>query len=175
MSHKRNAFTLVEVLLVVIAVVILSTMVMLASGESQAASKATKIVNDLANLKIFALTWYRENIDNIDTAGNFNGSDIESYFRSSDGQDLIKKFFVNDVKVNYAGGTYGIVSEKNNDGNLAYYVCFYLEKNSDGEKIKSKLADKAATTSSLLQKDGEKWIAYIDGQEIYMQILAFNY
>lgn len=175
MKHKQNAFTLIEFLLVIITIMMLSSILILAGEESQAASKATKILNDLTNLKIFVLTWYKDNQDKIDSDGNFNGYDLKTYFESSNGQEELEKFFVNNVNVNYSDGSYGILNEKNNDGNGALYICFYLEKNIRTKKIKAKLASKAAINSSLLQRDGQKWKVYIDGQEIYMQVLAFNY
>lgn len=176
MRRGQDAFTFVELLLVVITIVILSTTVMLAGGEAQSAAKATKIINTLTNLKMFALTWYKDNADKIDTDGNYNGVDLKTYFETPEGQSKIKKFFVNDVKVNYADGGYGILNHKDNDGKVIWCVCHYLEKNSDRGKIKLKLADKAKTSQNvLLQEDNGKWKTYTDGEEIYMQVLALNY
>ena len=183
MRHKKNAFTIVELLIVTIIVVILSTMLMLAGGEARAAAKATKIVNALTDLKMFALTWYRNNINKFDKDGNFHKSEdltkdaqtLKEYFSTPKGQDEIKKFLTGDLTINYSSGSYGIINSKNKDGKPAWYVCYYLENNSERDKIKTKLASKAALSQELLQGSEENWNIYSNSNEIYMQIMVFNY
>ena len=188
MRHKKNAFTLIELFIVVIVIVILSTMVMLAGGESQAAAKATKIVNGLTDLKMFALTWYRNNLNKFDKDGKFHkdgdltntAQDLKTYFSSDEGKAEIKKFLKGDFLISYDdnSGGYGILNGTNNDGQPAWYVCYYLESNTERSKIKNKLEDKANNLYNktlLLQKGNQKWEVYNGSNEIYTQILVFNY
>ena len=187
MGHKKNAFTLVELLIVIIIVVILSTMVMLAGGESQAAAKATKIVSALTNLKIFALNWYKDNSNKIDKKGNFHsdgdisststtGKTLKEYFSDSEGQKKIKNFLVGDITISSSSGGYEILNKDNNDGKPAWYVCYHLESNKEATKIKAKLEDKANESKNLLwQEDGNKLKVYTNGDVIYMHVITFNY
>ncbi|MBR2207419.1 MAG: prepilin-type N-terminal cleavage/methylation domain-containing protein [Synergistaceae bacterium] len=175
MGHKKNAFTLVELLIVIIIVVILSTMVMLAGGESQAAAKATKIVSALTNLKIFALNWYKDNSDKVDKNGKINGTDLKTYFSSSDGQDKIRKFFVGDVTIGNSGGCYEILDKNNNEGKPAWYVCYHLKSDSEHAKIKAKLEDKARESQNLFQESEGKLKTYTNGSVVYIHVITFNY
>ena len=176
MRHKKNAFTLIELLIVIIIVVILSTMVMLAGGESQAAARATKIVSTLTNLKMFALTWYKDNSDKIDKDGNFSGTELKDYFSASEGQNKIKKFLVGDVTISSGGGGYEILNKDNNNGKSAWYVCYHLKNDSEHTKIKAKLEDKARESKNLLwQENANKLEMYTNGDTIYMHVMTFNY
>jgi len=178
MRHKKNAFTLVELLIVVIVVVILSTMVMLAGGEARAAAKAAKIVSGLTNLKMSVLTWYRNNIDKFDKDGNFhkNGDltkdaqTLQAYFSTAEGQQEIKKNLTGNFEISYSSGGYGILNITRNNKPVCY-VCYYLENNS--ERVKPKLEDKANEADNYLQQeDGNK---YTGGDKIYMPVFTFNY
>ena len=189
MRHKKNAFTLIELFIVVIVIVILSTMVMLSGSESQAAAKATRIVNGLTDLKMFALTWYRNNLNKFDKDGKFHANgdltkkpqDLQTYFSSNEGKAEIKKFLKGDYLISYEEGSggYGILNGINNNNNKskpAWYVCFYLEDNTERSKIIKRLEDKSLLSPGfLLQKDNNTWKDYSDGNEIYMQVLVFNY
>ena len=187
MRHKRNAFTLVELLLVVIAVVILSSMIMLAGGEAQSAAKATKIVNTLSELKMFAITWYNKNINKFDKNGNFHStgklSDSEKtlteYFSSNDGKDEINNFITGNITIDYTSrGGYSILSNKDANGKITWYACHYLENNNPKElkSIKNKLKDKAQSAQNvLLQESSGTWKSYTNDDKIYIQILTLDY
>ena len=188
MRHKKSAFTLIELFIVIIVVIILSTMLMLAGGESQAAAKATRIVNGLTDLKMFALTWYRNNLNKFDKDGKFHkagdltkdAQDLQTYFATDEGQAEIKNFLTGDFLISYASnsGGYGILNDQTSEDKPAWYACYHLESNTERSKIKPKLEDKANNSSQtiLLQKDGDKkWKTYKDANEIYTQILVFNY
>ena len=189
MRHKKNAFTLVELLIVIIVIVILSTMLMLAGGEARAAAKATKIVNGLTNLKMSVLTWYRNNIEKFDKDGNFHKSGdltkdaqtLQQYFSTSEGQAEIRKNLTGNFEISYSSGGYGIISSTSNNSKPVWYVCYYLENNSERERIKPKLASKAnlaknkSDESVLMQGSSGNWKSYTDGDVIYMPVLVFNY
>ena len=50
-TSKCKAFTLVELLIVIVVIGVLSAMMMLSSTEAVSSAKATKIISDLRNLK----------------------------------------------------------------------------------------------------------------------------
>ncbi|MBQ7559566.1 MAG: prepilin-type N-terminal cleavage/methylation domain-containing protein [Synergistaceae bacterium] len=62
-NTKREGFTLVELLIVIVVIGVLSAMMMLSSTEAVSSAKAADIVSDLRNLKTAALAWYADNLD----------------------------------------------------------------------------------------------------------------
>ena len=194
MRHRQKAFTLVELLLVVIAVVILSSMVMLASGEAETSAKATKIVNTLSNLKMFAITWYNKNMNKFDKDGKFHenglkkeGKTLQEYFSSNSGKEEIDKFLTGTYSIDYTKrDSYSIVTGKLEDGKIGWFACYYLENKNTKERdrIKKKLENKAKNNKggtdkkysyTLFQESSGKWQPYVDGEKVYLPILALDY
>ena len=66
-SIRREGFTLVELLIVIVVIGILSAMMMLSSTEAVSSARASNIVSNLRNLKTAALSWYIDNISSADT------------------------------------------------------------------------------------------------------------
>ena len=60
---KRKAFTLVEMLIVLVVLGILAAGIMYASDEAITTAKATKIISDLQLLSKAAESWYLDNIN----------------------------------------------------------------------------------------------------------------
>lgn len=60
-SSKRMAFTLVELLIVVIIVGILAAMMLLSAGTATDSAKATRIISDLRSIKAAALLYRADN------------------------------------------------------------------------------------------------------------------
>ena len=58
---RKGGFTLVELLIVIIIIAILAGMMMLTTGSATDRAEATKIINDLRNLKAAALMYYVDN------------------------------------------------------------------------------------------------------------------
>ena len=58
---RRRAFTLVELLIVIIIIAILSGMMMMTTGSASDSAVATKIINDVRNLKSAAMMYYLDN------------------------------------------------------------------------------------------------------------------
>ena len=65
-TTKREGFTLVELLIVIVVIGILSAMMMLSSTEAVTSAKASNIVSNLRNLKTAALAYYTDNMDALD-------------------------------------------------------------------------------------------------------------
>ncbi len=60
-SAKKRAFTLVELLIVVIIVGILAGMMLLSAGSATDSAKAARIISDLRNMKAAALLYWSDN------------------------------------------------------------------------------------------------------------------
>jgi general secretion pathway protein G len=61
MKARKGGFTLVELLIVIMIIAILAGMMLLATGSATDGAEATKIINDLRNLKSAALLFYGDN------------------------------------------------------------------------------------------------------------------
>ena len=66
---KREGFTLVELLIVIVVIGVLSAMMMLSSTEAVSSAKAADIVSDLRNLKTAALAYYADNLSTAEASG----------------------------------------------------------------------------------------------------------
>ena len=62
MKTRKGGFTLVELLIVIMIIAILAGMMMLATGSATDSAEATRIINDLRNLKSAALLFYGDNL-----------------------------------------------------------------------------------------------------------------
>ncbi|MDR1509727.1 MAG: type II secretion system GspH family protein [Synergistaceae bacterium] len=60
MKARKGGFTLVELLIVIMIIAILAGMMMLATGSATDGAEATKVINDLRNLKGAALMFYMD-------------------------------------------------------------------------------------------------------------------
>ena len=104
-SIRREGFTLVELLIVIVVIGILSAMMMLSSTEAVSSAKANNIVSNLRNLKTAALSWYIDSIDSLPSSGLGNfGADNNKYMA------YVKKYLSNsnasDI-ADYQIGEYG--------------------------------------------------------------------
>ena len=64
-SIKREGFTLVELLIVIVVIGVLSAMMMLSSTEAVSSARASNIISNLRNWKTAALAWYVDHIDDV--------------------------------------------------------------------------------------------------------------
>ena len=64
-SIKREGFTLVELLIVIVVIGVLSAMMMLSSTEAVSSAKASNIISNLRNLKTAALSLYTSSLDQV--------------------------------------------------------------------------------------------------------------
>ena len=61
MKARKGGFTLVELLIVIMIIAILAGMMLLATGSATDSAEATKIINDLRNVKSASLLYYADN------------------------------------------------------------------------------------------------------------------
>ena len=78
-NAKREGFTLVELLIVIVVIGVLSAMMMLSSTEAVSSAKAAKVINNLRQLKTAALSWYMDNIDKVNNIGKVKKSDTDNF------------------------------------------------------------------------------------------------
>jgi general secretion pathway protein G len=68
MKARKGGFTLVELLIVIRIIAILAGMLLIATGSATDSAEATKIINDLRNVKSAALLYYGDNLEWPDNA-----------------------------------------------------------------------------------------------------------
>ena len=149
----KKAFTLVELLIVIVVIGILSAMMMLSSTEAVGSAKAAKIINDLRNWRTAALSWYVDNLDRVDKNGKILQSDgsrvnfadidimeIAKYFGSGLKPDPTSKRFVIDGQ----GGKF-YVDHNTVKGSDAFRWFIGYEMPTDDKVLQKKLEAKAAT------------------------------
>ncbi len=126
---KREGFTLVELLIVIVVIGVLSAMMMLSSTEAVSSAKAADIVSDLRNLKTAALAYYADNLDavgetnfTITTATNNVANDTKRKailkYMNNENVDTGYKFAQNDNKewfVYYDGSNVSTANGKVNE------------------------------------------------------------
>ncbi len=167
----RTAFTLVELLIVIVVISVLSTTLMLSSTEAVASAKATDIINNLHQWKRAALEWYVDNLDEVEaTASEWNGvqqrwadhvkaKDIVQYlnthFKSIDDKgawDTSNGLYFTD---HITGGATNTLTNTKTTG---IWLIGYQMPNDDA-KVKEKL-EARAKTAGLLWKDGANLYQY---------------
>ena len=128
-NTKREGFTLVELLIVIVVIGVLSAMMMLSSTEAVSSAKAADIVSDLRNLKTAALAWYADHLDTAENATKL-GTSLNSK------RDEIAKYMNNgDLDDKY---TFGGTSAGNN-----WFVWYNIGSDT---KVKEKLISRKSST-----------------------------
>ena len=77
-TFKRKGFTLVELLIIMIVLSILTGAMMLSSTKITASADASRIINNLVNIKNATIAWYFHNRDKVDEKGRVNGKALET-------------------------------------------------------------------------------------------------
>jgi general secretion pathway protein G len=149
MKARKGGFTLVELLIVIMIIAILAGMMMLATGSATDGAEATKVINDLRNLKGAALMFFVD--ENRWPTGAADATSLDTY--------MDRAFLV--------GGTrYGglLVTEATISGVTRNIIGLTLNTSTHREGVQRKLSGSAAN-SGLWQASGA---AYNGGTAIYM-------
>ena len=94
---KRQGFTLVELLIVIVVIGILSAMMMLSSTEATTSARASNIMSNLRNLKTAALAYYADNMDtynqSLTLAENVDMRILQPYMKAGAGTTTLADEF----------------------------------------------------------------------------------
>ena len=150
---KRQGFTLVELLIVIIVIGILSAMMMLSSTEAVSSARAADIISDLRNMKTAALEWYADNIPYVE--GKTADSSGKNFSKLSDEKSKIIKYLGDDaLKAGYSFGD-GADDE-------TWYAWYKVTDARVLEKLKSR-----ASTVGLVRQKNSSGTAGIDDLATY--------
>ena len=159
---KREGFTLVELLIVIVVIGVLSAMMMLSSTEAVSSAKAADIVSDLRNLKTAALAFYADNLASADKDGfSLSGTDEAKY------RTAILKYMNNGD----ADAHYKFVGTNQPD---TWYV--YYDTGVDGNQVtptvSKKLESRAKSTGLLKEDKSSSYVGVDTGtpSDVYMFI-----
>jgi general secretion pathway protein G len=159
MKARKGGFTLVELLIVIMIIAILAGMMLLATGSATDNAEATKVINDLRNLKSAALLYYGDN----NTWPT--GSQATVLNRYSDRP--IVKANASDTVGRYVvtiGGEY-----TDDGGNYRVNLGVTLEAAAKETGVQKKLASKAASTG-LLSSEKNATAPYSTGTVVWMNM-----
>ncbi|MDR3164136.1 MAG: type II secretion system GspH family protein [Synergistaceae bacterium] len=153
MKARKGGFTLVELLIVIMIIAILAGMMLLATGTATDSAEATKVINDLRNLKSAALLYYG---DNMRWPGTADAASLDRY---------------SDRPFTGTNGRYDAVTVGTGyivDGITRINIGLGLKGNSATKGVQDKLASKAAETGLLQGADVST--IYTGGTEIFMNM-----
>ena len=107
MKARHGGFTLVELLIVIIIIAILAGMLLLATGSATDNAEATKIINDLRNLKAASMMYYVDN-DSWPNNAATDGPSLDLYldrpFFTAAGDNAYQLLIETGVPVTITGG-----------------------------------------------------------------------
>ena len=156
MKARHGGFTLVELLIVIIIIAILAGMLLLATGSATDSADATKIINDLRNLKGATMMYYVDN--NVWPAvGTYDESAPES---ASLDAYLDRPYLTNEDVVDE-----WVIEEGTVKGQTREFIGVTLTHDVQAGVVR-KLAAKAKTSGVFDEADGEGW--YESGNTVYM-------
>lgn len=170
MRHKKQGFTIVELLVVTAIISVLAAMLMMASDEAVSSAKAAEIVSNLNEMKAAINAWYTSNFYRVDNDGRVNYKDVGiatgDYKLTKDSNPIqeisddilqIRKYFSNNkvaINVNLGvkgsnmatdleAGHYAVYDAGN--GNRRRWWIGYSFKEKGEDKVKDKLDKRQAS------------------------------
>ncbi len=161
---KRQGFTLVELLIVIVVIGILSAMMMLSSTEATTSARASNIMSNLRNLKTAALAFYADNLDHFNTTLN----------PSTD-----PKFVLGRI-IPYMKAGAEATNDNTATDEFAGYTCVALEKHwyvgytsASEKRIQEKIQGRAKAVQLLQDANGNN-TEYSSGVNVYMLVLDMS-
>ncbi|MDY6400373.1 MAG: type II secretion system protein [Synergistales bacterium] len=127
-NTKREGFTLVELLIVIVVIGVLSAMMMLSSTEAVSSAKAADIVSNLRNLKTAALAFYADHLDDVSKGTGVFASN--GTLASENARKEIWKYMNNntvDTNYTFGGGATG-----------KWFVWYHVTDSKVAEKLYSR-------------------------------------
>ena len=182
MANRKNGFTLVELLIVIVVIGVLSAMMMLSSTEAVSSAKATNIINNLRNWKTATLEYYADHLDEVE---GFNDSGKTAFTNFAD--------FIHAVDIiPYLGGEFKTSGFSANNKNVGKGIVqdssgiIYFTKHHtsapkiwligcefpDDSRVKEKLESRA-TSVGLVTEKAEDYKANT-GNCVYIKVMDFN-
>ncbi len=156
---KRKAFTLAELLIVIVVIGVLSTMMLFSSTSFLSSSRATKIIADLTTFKRALIHFYVDNHDKVKR--NKNGLYLldNAVFGVQTMGDLMKqkpylvtryidnsqnKFDKDNYSVNSKPGTYRFEDSGQVNNRKSWFIAYTLTPSELSSGVGEKLAKKAS-------------------------------
>jgi general secretion pathway protein G len=157
MKTRKDGFTLVELLIVIMIIAILSGMMLLATGSATDNAEAVKVVNDLRNLKSAALLYYGDHLawptqTNVAALNNYSDRPI--------------------VKTSSAGRYSVSIGTEYSDtvtGSVRTNIGITLTGAAASLGVQTKLANKAADTG-MLANSTSATTPYTTGTQVWMNM-----
>lgn len=159
MRARKGGFTLVELLIVIMIIAILAGMMMLATGSATDSAEATKIINDLRNVKAAALMYFVDKgtwpHDNVGDGQVISDEAFNPYL-----DRVIKEMLATEDNVQRKNGVAGAEAEL--EGKVLYRMTpkAFTSNTSTTSGVRKKLIDNAKKAGLY---DGTSGNKYYDG------------
>ena len=117
---RRNGFTLIELMIVIVVIGVLAAMMMFSSTEASDMARATKIISDLQMLKRAALAYYTDHEEEFRTSFNksIDSKELKKYIGNSNDPELASKYSFVVCKNDWSGTSDWYVYYGNAHGSL---------------------------------------------------------
>ena len=183
-SIRREGFTLVELLIVIVVIGILSAMMMLSSTEAVSSAKASNVISNLRNIKTAVLSWYADNLNRVVKDGSkykiylkdsTTSKELYDFVKTDKGQEFLA-YFSNGSSISFndkssaAVGEYILTEQDNSSGGRSWYVGFRLGTD---KNLQSKIASKASSVGLTGGENSDEATVtktYTGGAYVYMLI-----
>jgi general secretion pathway protein G len=159
LKARKSGFTLVELLIVIMIIAILAGMMMLATGSATDGAEATKVINDLRNLKGAALMYFMD--ENEWPSSDAAASSLDRY---------MDRAFAADTTSSTRRYDGLLVTSGSIGGETRTFIGLKLRTNATHrEGVQKKLAGNS-TNSGLWDASSATPEAYASGANIYMSM-----